>query len=90
MAGNGSPHAGSFWPGETLWLNQAWSIGTEIWFYMLAPLAMAGAAYWRTLVLGLVSLGLMGSIGNRFLYDGYFLWPFWFWVFCAGLLAFLL
>jgi peptidoglycan/LPS O-acetylase OafA/YrhL len=35
---------GALWLGETLWVPQAWSIGSEIWFYMLAPMAMAGSA----------------------------------------------
>lgn len=35
--GSESSPDGAHWVGRLLWIGPAWSIGTEIWFYLLAP-----------------------------------------------------
>jgi peptidoglycan/LPS O-acetylase OafA/YrhL len=36
-AGDDTAPDGAEWGGWLIWIRQAWSIGTEIWFYLLAP-----------------------------------------------------
>jgi peptidoglycan/LPS O-acetylase OafA/YrhL len=80
---------GKVWLGSTLWVPQAWTIGCELWFYILAPLVLTRAAWLRIVGAGAVSAALMLFCSHYFLYGGYFVWVFWFWLFALGMMAFL-
>lgn len=80
---------GTLWLGLTLWVPQAWTIGCELWFYILAPLVIARAPWLRIVGVGAVSAALMVLCSHYFLYGGYFVWIFWFWLFALGMMAFL-
>lgn len=75
------------WLGNLPVLPQAWTIGAEICFYMLAPFAAGGKGL-KAFLMGVVSFLLLG-MGLPLLHGGYFIWPFWLWIFCAGILSYL-
>ncbi len=81
--------AEGMWLGYSLWIGPAWTIGCEIWFYALAPFLLAGCALVRIPVAGGLSLVLFWLFAPRFLYGGYFIWVFWFWLFAIGMLCYL-
>ena len=50
---------GTIWVGYTVWVGQAWSVGSEIWFYLLSPLIVFGTV---KRIVGFASASLMISI----------------------------
>jgi peptidoglycan/LPS O-acetylase OafA/YrhL len=79
-----------FWLGGTRWVPQAWTIGSELFFYILAPFIITGQKYIKICAVILISFYLLFSFSGNFLYGGYFIWVFWIWLFAIGMLTFLL
>ena len=85
----GQPEAladGSIWAGHALEIGPAWSIGTEIWFYLVAPFLMRG----RTGVLATIALA---GLGLRYYMEtrgalAYFFFPAQLPLFLAGAMAY--
>jgi peptidoglycan/LPS O-acetylase OafA/YrhL len=55
----------------------------------MAPLVLARAAWLRIVGAGAVSAALYLLVSRYFLYGGYFIWVFWFWLFALGMVGFL-
>ncbi len=79
-------------PAENIWLLRTslnpptFAMGMMLWFFLLAPFLVA--AGWRTVVATLVaSYALLQVFGSKFIFDGYFIWIFWLWLFCCGMLS---
>ena len=79
-----------FWLGGTRWVPQAWTIGSELFFYIIAPFIITGQKYIKISAAILISLYLLFNFSGNFLYGGYFIWVFWIWLFAIGMLTFLL
>jgi hypothetical protein len=77
------------WLGYTRWVPQAWTIGSEIWFYIAAPFILKGNRNLRLILVAGVSSLLLWQFSSPFIYEGYFIWIFWIWLFCIGMAAFL-
>jgi len=77
---------GVYWAGQFSWIGQAWSVGTEMWFYLLAPfllrrpivvqVAIASASLF--LMIWMTGIGL----------QAYFFFPANLWLFLAGSILF--
>jgi len=80
---------GGYWLGYGLWVKPAWTIGCEIWFYLIAPLVLLSKPWARITCAGTLSAILSFLFASYFLYSGYFMWFFWFWCFALGMLGFL-
>jgi len=77
---------GANWMGWYPWIRQAWSVGAEIWFYLLAPL-MVRRRWTVQLAILLASLAIKLAMGA---YDisTYYFFPANLWLFLAGSLLF--
>ncbi|MEM7774293.1 MAG: acyltransferase [Pseudomonadota bacterium] len=76
---------GSVWLGFILYIGQAWSIGTEIWFYLIAPFLITLST--RTLLaVALASLVLRATMSAAGL-EVYFFFPTQLVFFVTGMLA---
>jgi peptidoglycan/LPS O-acetylase OafA/YrhL len=74
---------GASWAGDFHTIGQAWSIGVEIWFYLLAPFLVALRSRWIVLI-GLASIVLKSVMPT---WDGaYFFFPAQLCFFIAGML----
>jgi len=80
---------GAYWLGYGLWVGPSWTIGCEIWFYAMAPLVLARGPWLRIVGAGALSAALYLLVSRYFLYGGYFIWVFWFWLFALGMVGFL-
>lgn len=77
-------------PAQYIWL--MWSklvpptfaLGMMLWFFLAAPVLVAGGR-WLILSAGALSYLSWRFFGPLFIYDGYFIWLFWTWAFCAGM-----
>jgi peptidoglycan/LPS O-acetylase OafA/YrhL len=73
---------GAEWVGWMPWIRQGWSIGAEIWFYMLAPFVLK-----RTLAIQIVvaatSVALMVCLESAGI-ESYYIFPANLWLFIAG------
>ena len=78
---------GTKWVGDARWIGQAWSIGAEIWFYLLAPF-LVRKPIWKILLAVIVSLGIQYIYKNVWNRDPYWLWPAQFWLFLLGVLIY--
>lgn len=78
---------GSPWMGFTLFIGPAWSIGAEIWFYLIAPFLI------RKSTAALIAL-VLASLALRFIMQGayglntYFFFPAQLAFFLAGMMAY--
>src|SRR5262249_12800619 len=77
---------GAQWGVRLTWVEQAWSIGTEIWFYLLAPF-LVRQNFIVQLFLGTASCALMILMG-KFSALTYFFFPANLWFFLCGSLLF--
>lgn len=77
---------GSLWLGYALNITQAWSIGAEIWFYLLAPLLIRLPS-WALAVALMASLALRAHMGLGLGLNVYFFFPTQLCMFLAGVLA---
>lgn len=75
---------GAKWVGEFSTIGQAWSIGVEIWFYLVAPFLIALRSRWIVLV-GVASV-LLKSVMIKFGLQTYFFFPAQLCFFMAGIL----
>ena len=75
---------GAKWAGEFRTIGQAWSIGVEIWFYLIAPFLVALRSRW-ILLIGLASLVLKIVMEKNGLLT-YFFFPAQLCFFMAGML----
>ncbi len=79
-------------PKQYIWLMWAklvpptFALGMMLWFFLLSPMMAAGGR-WFVVVAGLLSYFCWRFFGSLFIYDGYFIWVFWLWTFCVGMLA---
>jgi len=78
---------GSLWAGYAREIGPAWSIGTEIWFYLLAPFLMRARSA-ALLVLAAAGLGLRYYMVEMRGLTGYFFFPTQLPLFLAGALAY--
>lgn len=76
---------GAVWAGEFRTIGQAWSIGLEIWFYLLAP-ALAKFSWQRLVGLALACAVLKAAMEARG-FPTYFFFPAQLEFFLAGMLA---
>lgn len=84
-AGNTAPD-GAFWGGYFPWIRQAWSVGAEIWFYVLAPF-LVRRRWTLQLAVAIVSLAIsveMSALGLM----SYYFFPANLWLFLTGSLMF--
>lgn len=81
----------AIWLGYAKWVPQAWTIGSEIWFYLCAPFFLLfRKCVVVSIALGaLVSFFAMVAFADGFMHRGYFIWVFWLWLFCLGMLVFI-
>lgn len=78
---------GNFWIGNTVWVRQAWSVGSEIWFYLLSPLIVFGSLR-RIIGFGLISI-VIGLYCTLYLQcSSYFFWPAQLVYFVVGILLY--
>jgi peptidoglycan/LPS O-acetylase OafA/YrhL len=75
---------GAKWAGEFRTIGQAWSIGVEIWFYLIAPFLVALRTRWIVLI-GLASI-LLKSVMMNLGMQTYFFFPAQLCFFMAGML----
>lgn len=68
-------------------VGQAWSIGAEIWFYLLAPFLIRLRAA-GLLAMAIASFGLRYVLGEQFGLTTYFFFPAQLGLFIAGMLAY--
>lgn len=68
-------------------VGQAWSIGTEIWFYLLAPFLIRARSA-GLVAIAAASFALRYMLGERFGLNTYFLFPAQLSLFVAGMLAY--
>lgn len=78
---------GSLWAGYAREIGPAWSIGTEIWFYLLAPFLMRARSS-TLLMLGAAGLALRFYMVEVRGLTGYFFFPTQLPLFLAGALAY--
>ena len=79
----------SLWLGYSKWVQQAWTIGSELWFYLCAPFLIIKWPKISLLLIFTASLILKLYYSKIFLHSGYFIWFFWIWLFCLGMGAYL-
>jgi len=77
---------GVSWLGLSVLIGPAWSIGSELCFYLLAPFAAKGAGCRAVLLLG-ASLLVSLVLKRYFQFETYFFWPANFFMFAMGMLA---
>lgn len=77
---------GAQWAGNFAWVGQAWSIGTEIWFYLLAPFIVRRAVAIQAAV-AIASCVLMLAM-QRVSPLSFFFFPANLWFFLSGSLLF--
>lgn len=82
----GNTPDGSIWIGYTLLIGQAWSIGSEIWFYILAPFLVKRSSLVLVL-LTLMSFLIRMSMSSYNL-NSYFFFPCQFGLFLVGMLGY--
>jgi peptidoglycan/LPS O-acetylase OafA/YrhL len=75
---------GAEWGGWFLWIPQAWSIGTEIWFYLIAPLIIRRGVGLQ-ITIGCASYALMHLMTSPLTYAFF---PANLWLFLSGSLLF--
>jgi peptidoglycan/LPS O-acetylase OafA/YrhL len=75
---------GAKWAGEFRTIEQAWSIGVEIWFYLIAPFLVALRSRWIVLI-GVASI-VLKSVMIQFGLQTYFFFPAQLCFFMAGML----
>jgi peptidoglycan/LPS O-acetylase OafA/YrhL len=85
-AGTEGAPDGAEWAARFTWIGQAWSIGTEIWFYLLAPVLVRRSVPIQ-IVLGSASCALM-VLMERFSPLTHFFFPANLWFFLLGSLLF--
>lgn len=84
-AGDTSPD-GAFWGGYLPWIRQAWSVGAEIWFYVLAPFLLR--RHWTLqLSVAVASIAISITMSSMGLMTYYF-FPANLWLFLTGSLLF--
>jgi len=77
-------------PDQYIWLMWAklvpptFALGMMLWFFLLSPFLAAGGK-WGLAAVGGLSYFSMLFFGPLFIYDGYFVWVFWLWMFCVGM-----
>ena len=77
---------GASWGGQLPWVRQAWSVGAEIWFYVLAPFLVRQR--WTCQILWAVaSLTISITMNARGL-STYYFFPANLWLFITGSLLF--
>lgn len=79
---------GNIWLGNTLLIPPSWSLGMMFSFYLLAPLLTPKAGTLGAGAWGAVSALLLYVFGQMFLFGGYFVTPFWFWLFSLGIISY--
>jgi peptidoglycan/LPS O-acetylase OafA/YrhL len=67
----GTAEDGALWVGQIRTIGQAWSIGTEIWFYLLAPILI------RKSILSLITLSVI-SLGIKIFMESHHLLTYFF------------
>jgi peptidoglycan/LPS O-acetylase OafA/YrhL len=77
---------GVYWAGQFSWISQAWSVGTEMWFYVLAPFLLRRHIVVQTAIAS-ASLFLMIWMTSTGL-QAYFFFPANLWLFIAGSILF--
>jgi peptidoglycan/LPS O-acetylase OafA/YrhL len=77
---------GANWAGNFAWIGQAWSIGTEIWFYLLAPFIVRRAVAIQAAV-AIASCALM-LVMQKMSPLSFFFFPANLWFFLSGSLLF--
>ena len=86
LTGDSEPSAdGAQWAGHFRWVGQAWTIGTEIWFYLLAPFLVRRSAYIQ-IAIALASAAFIPLINKWTLL--YFSFPANLWFFLVGSLLY--
>jgi peptidoglycan/LPS O-acetylase OafA/YrhL len=79
----------SLWLGYSKWVPQAWTIGSELWFYLCAPFLIIRWPKISLLIIFTASLIFKIYYSKNFMHSGYFIWFFWIWLFCLGMAAYL-
>ena len=79
----------TLWLGYSKWVPQAWTIGSELWFYLCAPFLIIRWPKLSLLLIFTASLILKFYYSKIFMHSGYFIWIFWIWLFCLGMAAYL-
>lgn len=72
------------WAGDFRTIGPAWSIGVEIWFYLIAPFLVALRSRWIMLI-GVTSI-VLKSVMMKFGLETYFFFPAHLYFFMAGML----
>jgi peptidoglycan/LPS O-acetylase OafA/YrhL len=78
---------GNIWIGCTVWVRQAWSVGSEIWFYLLSPLIVFGS-FRRIFGFAIASLSIAIFCTFYLHRPIYFFWPAQIIYFIAGIFLF--
>jgi peptidoglycan/LPS O-acetylase OafA/YrhL len=76
------------WMGYNLWVDQAWSIGAEIWFYAVSPLIVFGGAIVRPVAVMFASAALAVVLTQWLHLQTYYFWPAQIMYFALGILAY--
>jgi peptidoglycan/LPS O-acetylase OafA/YrhL len=77
---------GVYWAGQFSWVSQAWSVGAEMWFYLLAPFLLRRHIVVQTAIAS-ASLFLMIWMTGMGL-QAYFFFPANLWLFVTGSILF--
>jgi peptidoglycan/LPS O-acetylase OafA/YrhL len=83
----GTTEDGAIWVGQVRSIGQAWSIGTEIWFYLLAPFLVRRSNV-IIAAIAIISLGLKIFMEVHLNYLTYFFFPAQLVFFLIGVLAY--
>jgi peptidoglycan/LPS O-acetylase OafA/YrhL len=75
---------GAEWGGRLPWITQAWSVGSEIWFYLLAPFILRRSILVQSTV-AIVSFAIMFLMQSPL---AYFFFPANLWLFLVGSLLY--
>jgi len=67
-------------------IGPAWSLGVELWYYLVAPVLARLSTRWLAAVAA-ISFGLWGAMERALPWSSYFFFPALLWLFVAGMLA---
>ncbi len=84
---NQTTEDGAIWVGQVRTIGQAWSIGTEIWFYLLAP-TLIGRSIISIIGIALISLSLKIFMETYLNYQSYYFFPAQVFFFLIGVLGY--
>jgi peptidoglycan/LPS O-acetylase OafA/YrhL len=82
----GTAEDGALWVGQTRTIGQAWSVGSEIWFYLFAPLLISRSVV-SIISIAIVSLSIKIFMESNHLLT-YFFFPAQLFFFLIGVLAY--